>query len=196
MKSKRVIIIDGHPGDQSLSRSLADSYFNSAQKAGHDVRVTHLSEMEFDSDFGGGGYQSTKPLEPALQVLLENLKWSDHIVMTTPMWWGGLPAKLKGLFDRILLPGEAFDTRHKQNGFPTPLLRGKTARILITSDTPGWLMSLFYCSALFVQLRKQVFGFVGIKPVHITHFQGATGANSTKVNKWLEQTGRLGTQAF
>ncbi|MEM7011956.1 MAG: NAD(P)H-dependent oxidoreductase [Verrucomicrobiota bacterium] len=195
MKPKRILIIDGHPGNQSLSRSLAESYRDSAQKAGHEVRLAHISEMGFDMDFGGGGYRSTKPLEPELKELLSNLKWSEHIVMTTPIWWGGLPAKLKGLFDRILLPGETFDTRRPKMGFPTPMLSGRTARILVTSDRPRWLMFLGYCNALFVQLRKQIFGFVGIKPVRIKHFNGATRAQSKTVERWLEETRKLGATA-
>ncbi|MEM9015549.1 MAG: NAD(P)H-dependent oxidoreductase [Verrucomicrobiota bacterium] len=195
MNTKRILILNGHPGDESLSRSLAESYRDAAEKAGHEVKIAHLSEMDFDSDFGGGGYRSTKPLEPELEALLSDLKWSEHVVMTTPIWWGGLPAKLKGLFDRILLPGEAFDTRNQKLGFPTPLLSGRTGRVLVTSDTPGWLMSLGYCNALFVQLRKQILGFVGIKPVRIKHFQGATKASSTKVEKWLAEAHQLGAAA-
>ncbi|MDN3719732.1 NAD(P)H-dependent oxidoreductase [Roseibium salinum] len=34
--------------------------------------------------------------------------WCEHFVVVHPLWWGGLPAKLKGVFDRILLPGMAF----------------------------------------------------------------------------------------
>ncbi|MEM7600613.1 MAG: NAD(P)H-dependent oxidoreductase [Verrucomicrobiota bacterium] len=195
MKTKRILILDGHPGTESLSRSLAESYRDSAEEAGHAVRIAHLSEMDFDIDFGGGGYRSTKPLEQALEKLLSDLKWSEHLVMTTPIWWGGLPAKLKGLFDRLLLPGETFDTRNQKMGFPTPLLSGRTAPLLVTSDTPGWLMSLFYCDALFVQLRKQIFGFVGIKPVRIKHFKMATRASSMRVEKWLAETRRLGAAA-
>ncbi|MEM1293898.1 MAG: NAD(P)H-dependent oxidoreductase [Verrucomicrobiota bacterium] len=195
MKSKRILILNGHPGTQSLSRSLAESYRDSAEQAGHEVRLTHLSDMEFDSDFGGGGYKSTKPLELDLEKLLKDLKWSEHLVMTTPIWWGGFPGKLKGLFDRILLPGEAFDTRNQKMGFPTPLLAGRTARVLVTSDTPGWLMSLFYCNALFVQLRKQIFGFIGIKPVKIKHLKGATRASSKTVESWLQEARALGTNA-
>ena len=195
MKSKRILILDGHPGNESLSRSLAESYRDSARNAGHEVRIAHLSEMDFDIDFGGGGYRSTKPLEQELEKLLSDLKWSEHLVMTTPIWWGGLPAKLKGLLDRILLPGETFDTRRKRMGFPAPLLSGRTARVLVTSDTPGWLMSIFYCNALFVQLRKQIFGFVGIKPVRIKHFKMATRASSTTVEKWLTETRQLGAAA-
>ena len=34
---------------------------------------------------------------------LDSLTWAEHVVLILPMWWGGLPAKTKGLFDRTLL---------------------------------------------------------------------------------------------
>ena len=93
--TKRIYVLNGHPGETSLSRSLSLAYAEAAQTAGHEVRVTHLHDLSFDSDFGNGGYQNTKPLEPALDQVLEDLAWSEHVVLATPMWWGGIPAKLR-----------------------------------------------------------------------------------------------------
>ena len=100
---KRIVILNGHPAAKSLSRRLAESYAKGAREAGHEVRVIHIRDLDFDSDFGFGGYVETKPLEPDLESVLSDLEWSEHLVLLTPMWWGGVPAKLKGLFDRLLL---------------------------------------------------------------------------------------------
>ena len=94
MTQKKIFILDGHPAESSLSRSFAETYARSARDAGHDVRVAHLSHLEFDDDFGKGNYTDFKPLEPALENVLSNLEWSDHLVLVSPMWWGGLPARL------------------------------------------------------------------------------------------------------
>ena len=46
-----------------------------------------------------------------------------------------MPAKLKGLFDRALLPGRAFDTRDTDwMGMPTPMLSGRTGRVIVTEQ--------------------------------------------------------------
>ncbi|MFT4639962.1 MAG: NAD(P)H dehydrogenase (quinone) [Verrucomicrobiales bacterium] len=156
-----------------MSKKLAETYADAAIAAGHEVRIIHLHDLSFDSDFGYAGYSKTKPLEPVLEKVLEDLEWSEHVVLTSPMWWGGLPAKLKGMFDRAFLPGRVFDTRVMKGGMPSPLLKGRSARVLLTSDTPGWFLRIVYKNALFWQLRKQIFGFVGIKPAKIMHFSGA-----------------------
>jgi putative NADPH-quinone reductase len=190
--SKRIFVLNGHPAETSLSRALAVAYAESARAAGHDVRVTHLNDLGFDPDYGFGGYKNQKPLEPQLEEVLQDIEWSEHIVLTTPMWWGGLPAKLKGLFDRTFLPGRAFDTRNTTAmGLPAPMLTGRTGRVLMTSDTPGWIMGLFYRSAMIRQIRDQILGFVGIKS-KITHFSGASHPKPGMVERWIGKARRFG----
>ena len=194
--TKRIFIFNGHPAENSISRTLCEEYAESAKSAGHEVRFTHLKDLNFDSDFGFGGYKETKPLEPDLEGFLENLQWAEHIVIATPMWWGGLPAKLKGVIDRTFLPGRTFDTRNKTTmGFPSPMLDGRTARLIVTSDTPGWLMSFCYGNALFRQIRHQIMGFVGIKPTRFTHFNSASHPKSGQVDSWIKSVNQLGLQA-
>ncbi|MEP2532245.1 NAD(P)H-dependent oxidoreductase [Shimia sp.] len=196
MTGKRIYVLNGHPAKTSLTKSMAETYASAARDAGHDVRLTHLHDLEFDPDYGFGGYVNKKPLEPALQQVTDDIAWSEHIVIATPVWWGGVPAKLKGLFDRAFLPGFAFDTRNTTRlGLPAPLLGGRTGRVLMLSDTPGWVFQLLYRNAMMVQLKGQILGFVGIKPLKITQFSGASHPKDGLVEKWLRKTARIGAAA-
>ena len=194
VKAKRIFVLNGHPAKTSLSAQFAASYAEAATDAGYEVRMMDLNKLDFDSDFGFGGYSETKPLEAHLAKALENLRWSEHVVLLTPLWWGGLPAKLKGLIDRILLPGTAFDPRQIKSGFPTPLLTIRTARVILTSDTPDWYFRVAYRYALIRQLRSQIFGFVGIKPTRFTHFSPASHPTSEIVEAWSKVVAKLGTK--
>ncbi len=197
MKTKRILLLDGHPADRSLSQLFTDTYAASALENGHEVRVHKLSEMSFDMDFGDGGYRHSKPLETELQTFSNDLSWSDHVVVAAPMWWGSLPAKLKGLFDRTLLPGFAFDTRSKTSiGLPAPLLTGKTGHVLITADTPGWALRMLYRRAIIWQIRGQILHFVGIKPVKISWFAGATEATEDRISRWSSAVRNFGATAM
>lgn len=193
--TKRIFILNGHPGATSLSRALALSYAEGAVQAGHEVRIAHLPDLSFDSDFGEGGYKTLKPLEPALDGVLRDIAWSEHVVLATPMWWGGLPAKLKGLFDRALLPGRAFDTRSRRFGLPRPMFAGRTGRVLLTSDTQSWLLRLVYHNAILTQLRCQIFGFVGIKPTRVSQFAEASHPSRSTISRWQDQVRKLGLKA-
>jgi NAD(P)H dehydrogenase (quinone) len=196
IEPKRIYILNGHPAENSLNRALAEAYAEAARDAGHEVRLTHLHDLAFDPDFEYGGYTHHKPLEAGLEQELADIEWSQHMVLTTPMWWGGLPAKLKGLFDRAFLPGRTFNTRETDwMGMPTPMLSGRTGRVIMTSDTPGWFMRWIYHNAMLRQLRDQILGFVGIKPARITYFAGASQPKPGRVEHWLDKVRSLGVAA-
>ncbi len=195
MTPKRIYILNGHPAETSLSKTFAAAYAGAAQAAGHEIRVTNLHDLNFDSDFGYGGFSKIKPLESSLEKVIEDIEWSEHVVLALPMWWGGLPAKLKGLFDRALLPGRAFDTRVKKGKMPKPMLSGRSARVIITSDTPGWLMRFIYKNALLRQLNGQILGFIGIKPSRVTYFAGASEPEPGVVDRWIEKVRAIGMKA-
>ena len=189
---KKIFVLNGHPAGRSLSFQFAQAYADAARGQGHDVKLLNISALEFDPDFGASKYAEHKPLEPDLEQVMQSIEWADHVVLTTPMWWGGLPAKLKGLIDRSFLPGRTFDT--KGSGLPKPMLKGRSARVILTSDTPGWYFRLVYRSALHWQLRRQIFGFVGLTPTRITHFAQSSHPKDGQVTAWLASVAQLGTR--
>ncbi|MEM6587578.1 MAG: NAD(P)H-dependent oxidoreductase [Pseudomonadota bacterium] len=196
MTPKKITLINGHPGQSSLSRLLIETYAEAASSAGHHIRLVQLPDLEFDMDYGKGGYTDYKPLEPQIEAVLNDLEWADHVVLAAPMWWGGIPAKLKGLFDRILLPGRTFDTRNLDAlSMPSPMLKGKTGRVILTSDSPRWYLRLIHGDAMWRQLRGQIFGFVGIKPTRLTYFSGTSHPKDGAVEKWTQTVRQIGLQA-
>jgi len=196
MSGKRLFVLNGHPAETSLNRALAQKYADDAWNAGHEVRITHLHDLQFDPDYEFGGYSKHKPLEADLEQVVENLEWAEHVIVVTPMWWGGMPAKLKGVFDRALLPGRAFDTRNTNFiGLPAPLLAGRSARVIVTADTPRAFLSLAYRGAMLWQLRVQILKFVGFNPVRVTYFSGASHPKDSRVKRWFATVGKLGAAA-
>jgi NAD(P)H dehydrogenase (quinone) len=197
MALKRIFLLDGHPDETSLSRRLIEAYAEAARRAGHETRLTHLHDLEFDMDSGRGSYRDPKPMEPQIEEVLHNFQWADHVVMATPMWWGSLPAKLKGLIDRIFRPGTAFDPRTPNAyGLPSPLLTGKTGRVIITSDSPRLYLWLAHGNAMLRQIKGQIFGFVGIRPTRITYFSGASHPKPGAVEQWLVKVARQGARGI
>ncbi|NIY81050.1 flavodoxin family protein [Celeribacter sp. HF31] len=195
MSKKHIYILNGHPAETSLSKTLAETYAKAAKSAGFETRLQHLHGLNFDVDFERAGYKDVKPLEPDLEVVMANIEWAEHVVIVAPMWWGGLPAKLKGLFDRAFLPGRTFDTRNPNRfGMPAPMLTGRSARVVLTSDTPTWFLWLAYRNPIASTIKGHILGFVGIKPVRLTQFAGATDATPKTVSRWLKKVEALGAQ--
>jgi NAD(P)H dehydrogenase (quinone) len=193
--SNRILVINLHPGKQSLCAGLTQAYLEGAGAAGHDLRSASLSEMQFDPDFGQSSFRDSRPLEPDLVKFQEDLLWAEHLVLVAPLWWGGLPAKAKGLFDRSFLPGYAFDPRVRRRGLPTPLLGGRSARLILTADTPSWAFRLFYRSAHRHQLQRQILGFTGIRPMRFTHLASVEHSTEALRKRWLSDVRALGQAA-
>ena len=78
---------------------------------------------------------------------------------------------------------------------PKPMLGGRSARVILTSDTPRWFLAVMYRSPIVHQQRDHVLRFVGIKPTRFTYFAGASHAQAGKVDGWLSQAKALGARA-
>src|SRR5690625_6907499 len=76
--------------------------------------------------------------EPDIDYARQCIEEADHLVFVYPTWWATMPAILKGFLDRVLLPGFAFEEKERNTDW-TQLLRGKTAQLITTMDTPLWV---------------------------------------------------------
>ena len=189
MMSKRVLVIVGHPSTDSFCAALADSYVETAIGAGQDVRVLYLGDLCFDPVLHEG-YNRIQPLEPDLLKAQVDITWAEHLVLVFPVWWGGVPALLKGFLDRILLPGFAFSYR-KGKAFPEKLLLGRSAYLLVTMDTPPWYYKWVYRMPALHQMRKTTLAFCGIKPVATLTFGPILDSTAKQRDNWLEQARKL-----
>jgi putative NADPH-quinone reductase len=121
-----------------------------------------------------------------LSVAQSDILWAEHLTLVYPIWWGGIPALLKGFFDRVFLPGFAFKYR-KGKAFPDKLLKGRTAHLLVTMDTPPWYYRWFYRMPGLHQVRKTTLEFCGIKPLRTLTFGPVLGSSDHQRKTWLRQ---------
>lgn len=187
--TQRILIILGHPSTTSFCSALADAYTESANANGHEVRVLRLGELAFDPILHNG-YTQIQALEPDLLRARSDILWATHLTFVFPIWWGGIPALMKGFIDRVFLPGFAFKYRAGK-AFPDKLLQGRTAHLLVTLDTPPWYYRWFYRMPGIHQMRKTTLAFCGIKPIKTLQFGPVLGSTPAQRDTWLKQAGAL-----
>lgn len=192
MTTKKVVIINGHPDKESLCTSLAEKYKSGADSSGAECNLINLLDLDF-SPILKYGYRKRTELEPDLLKAKDLILGSDHLVFVYPIWWGTQPALLKGFIDRLFLPGITFKTR-ENSLFWDKLLQGKSARLIVTMDTPKWYYSLIYRSPGHNAMKKGTLGFCGVKPVRITSLTPVKLSNDKKRDKWLQKVYYLGKQ--
>lgn len=186
----RTLIILGHPDKKSLCSALADHYENGAREKGGDVARINISEISFNPNLKNG-YRVSQNLEPDLIEAQRLIKWANHIVIVYPVWWGSVPALLKGFLDRVLLPGYAFKYRENSTSWDK-LLVGRSARLIVASDGPVWWLYLNYFHPAVNMMKKAVLEFCGVSPVTVMSFGSIRNANDKKREGILYKAYRAG----
>jgi putative NADPH-quinone reductase len=194
---RRVLVILGHPdgSPQRLCRALADAYADGARSAGHEVQLLDIATLDFPilrtmEEF------TKRPLPVTLEDAALAIKDAEHLVFIFPLWLGTLPALLKAFLEQVMRPGIAFAYSESGNGgFPKTLLKGRSARVVVTMGMPAFFYRLWYFGHGIAGMRRNILNFVGISPVRETLLGMVEGASDAKRRKWIEEVRALGKRA-
>jgi putative NADPH-quinone reductase len=189
---KKITIIVGHPLSDSLSGSFAKLYQTGAKSRGAQVKIVYLGDLKFDPILRHG-YKQHQEWEPDLKNTVDKLLWADHWVFVTPVWWGDMTALLKGFFDRTFLSHFMFEFR-KDSPLPVQLMKGKTARVLVTMDSPLFYYRFFIGNPIKLIFKNAILNFCGVKPVKFSYFSQVRQATPKKIQNWSDQVKALGEQ--
>ncbi|MDO8341838.1 MAG: NAD(P)H-dependent oxidoreductase [Cellvibrio sp.] len=182
---KNIVVIVGHPDSNSYCASLAESYVKEAAEKGHELKLFKLGDANFDPILHHG-HNQRQELEPDLVAMREAILWSSHLVFVYPIWWGSIPALLKGFFDRTFLPGFAF--RYRENSvWWDRLLAGRSAHLIVTMDTPPWYYRWIYKMPGHNQMKITILEWCGIKPIKISSFGPLRNSTDQQREKWRQE---------
>lgn len=187
---ERVLILFGHTDTKTFIGALADKYESGARDAGYEVRRVNIGALVFDPVMYKG-YKEVQELEPDLATLQKDILWCNHFVLFYPMWWGGMPAKLKGMFDRAFHPGFAFKYKNKETLFWEKLLKGRRATVFITMDSPP-LFARFFVGNNVNEIRRNILKFCGFSPVRVHEIGSVKLMSDKKRERVKEKLYRVG----
>jgi NAD(P)H dehydrogenase (quinone) len=187
---KKVLLILGHPSKKSFCKGILDSYKKGLEKTNCEYKELYLCDLNFNLNLGGN-FEQANEIESDILLAQELLKWADHYVFVYPIWWGNIPALLKGFIDRAFLPGVTFKYQ-KNSPFPEKLLKGKTARLLVTMDSPNWWFKFVYRSSANHAMKEATLNFCGVSPVKITIMDKVRESTIEQRNLFLNKVENLG----
>jgi putative NADPH-quinone reductase len=191
--ARRILIIQGHPdpAGHRLLHALAEAYDLAASAAGHIVERLTIAALGIPLLKSQAEFESAEP-PPAVRQAQEAIRRADHIVLFFPLWLGGMPAATRGFFEQVLRPG--FGHRYRDKGFPEKLLKGRSARLVVTMGMPAFAYRLFYCSHGLRAIKRNMLGFVGFSPIRTTLFGGVGEVDAAKAERWKAEMQRLGRE--
>ena len=158
------LIIYTHLNPASFTKAIVDKVALVSKAKGDEVQIIDLYADGFNpivqmpdiSAMFMGGETPEDVVKYQKQVA-----WADHITVVYPLWWGQMPALLKGFFDRVFTNGFAYS--YTEDGAKS-LLTGKTGHFYINTGTPN---EYYKADGMHKALERVnvegVFGFSGIK---------------------------------
>lgn len=107
----KVLVVYCHPVAESFCAAMRDAALRGLARAGHETHLLDLYAENFDPRLSRAeriDYQDEVRNAASVADHVAHLEWAEGLVFVFPTWWYGLPAMLKGWFDRVWLPGVAF----------------------------------------------------------------------------------------
>jgi NAD(P)H dehydrogenase (quinone) len=138
----RILVIYCHPKPDSFCAALRDTVVDGLTASGHSVEPRDLYAEAFDpvlSTHLRGVYFDETENTHGIEDHVASLRRAEGLVLVYPTWWFGMPAMLKGWFDRVWLPGVAF--RLGRPKVMQPLLTEiRRIGVVTTYGSPWWLL--------------------------------------------------------
>ena len=139
-----VLVLFAHPLTDSFAAALHRTVVAALRDAGHEVDDCDLYATGFDpvmTAIERRAHNSPHPDFSAVESHVERLRAADAVVLCFPVWWYGMPAILKGYFDRVWVNGVAFHL-HTGGKIEAGLHRIKKLGVVTTYGAPWWLIKL------------------------------------------------------
>jgi putative NADPH-quinone reductase len=192
---KRIAILQGHPdpAGRHFCHALAAAYATGAHGAGHEVQLLDLARMDFPLLRRQEDWTSAAVPE-AIAEAQRIIAWAEHLVIVFPLWLGDMPALLKAFFEQALRPGFALE-QAKPNRMAKKLLKGRSARLVVTMGMPAFFYRLYYRAHSVKSLERNILDFCGVSPVRTTLIGTVASKDEKAHAEWLEELTLLGRKA-
>lgn len=177
----------GNFNEELLLHLQQDSAFS-----GNELVVRDLYAMDFDPVLRSKDLArfSAGQIPDDIGQEQEYIRWADLVLFVFPVWWGGMPAIMKGYIDKVFAWGFAYGS---ENGRIMPLLTGKKAMIVSTQGQSQEDYEQGMFQAMTTLYRQGIFDFCGIEmldPVFVASVHSLSQAQ--KQDYFQAVTQRLG----
>lgn len=137
----RILVIFAHLVETSFHAAMHARVVAALRRAGHEVDDCDLYAEGFNPVLSREerlNYHDTGINQLAVKEYVERLQRAEALVFCFPVWCFGLPAILKGWFDRVLMPGVSFDISDPAHVKPA-LTHLKRIVALTSYGRPRWM---------------------------------------------------------
>ncbi len=131
----RAMVTIAHPWPKSFNFAVLARVVEALEAEGHEADVLDIYRDGFNpvlSEQELASYAQGKILDPKVLDYQERIRRAEHLLYIFPIWWEGMPALLKGFFDKVFTPGFAFT----EEDFSPLLTHIKSGTAITTMGAP------------------------------------------------------------
>jgi NAD(P)H dehydrogenase (quinone) len=187
----RVLVLYAHPVETSFHAALHERMVESLRAAGHEVDDCDLYAENFNPVLSREerlNYHDTVLNRVPVASYVERLQRAEALVLCFPVWCFGLPAILKGWFDRVLMPGVAFDISDPAHVKPALTNLRKIAAVT-TYGRPRW-MALYMGDPPRKIIKRYLRALTGGAKVEYHAYYHMNVATPEKLTRHLDYVGK------
>jgi NAD(P)H dehydrogenase (quinone) len=182
----KITIIYSNHQNGNFNEQLLDRLKASLLKAGHEFVIRDLYAMDFNPVLRTRDFEMIGSGQIPEDISKEQsfVKWADLLLFIYPVWWGGMPAIVKGYIDRVFSWGFAY----KSNGNGAyPLLTGKSAMVMSTMGQSRADYEKGMFKAMNTINVEGVFGFCGIEVIEEIYFSSIHNISQEEKEQYFAQ---------
>ncbi len=188
-----VFVLIGHQKLGSFCHAIAAAAIEELQAGGHEVVYHDLYAERFDAILPHEEIPKGAPLDSIIAQHCREVTAADGYIIVHPNWWAMPPAILKGWLDRVLRQGVGYQFGP---GGVEPLLGGKRAVVLTTSNTPRDDELRLYGDPLENLWKACIFSMCGVENFYRRNFEPVIMSTPDQRQGWLDEVRAIVRQRF
>lgn len=138
----KCLVVSAHPLTNSLCTLFTGQVTGQLESAGHHVMFEDLYAQDFAASLTAverESYYAEYYDRSAVAGQIERLLAAEALVLVFPTWWFNFPAILKGWFDRVWVPGVAYDHGGDFGPIKPRLDNLKKVLVITTLGSAAWV---------------------------------------------------------
>lgn len=182
----KYLIIYAHPNPGSFNHAILETVEAELKKHGHETLVRNLNALNYNPVLSANDFAGLKSgnLPDDIKAEQQHVTWADVLVVIHPVWWTGMPAILKGYFDRTLLYGFAY--KFDKNGL-VKMLTGKKVLVFSTHGQPKEVYEKEMYNAMNLTSNTGVYEFCGMEVVHHEYFSSVISVDDSARKAYIQK---------
>lgn len=158
-----ITIVYCHPYDKSFNHAVLESVTRQFTDEGREYDVINLYGKGFNPVMDSSSlalYSRGETDDQKVRRYQDALTKTEHIIFIFPIWWGMMPAMLKGFIDKVFLKGIVYD--YTPEGALMPCLSIARTTLITTSEENTDIIAPFI-NGYFTPLVLNTVGMDGVR---------------------------------